>query len=104
MSKRYLLTIQRFRFDSRKYTSLTEPCCSRLLLRERDLVKQVLEFALTKTADEISELTHEETWEAAAEGEAIPLYATLSTGNGEITDDVIAWAKKQVQLTNAAVS
>ena len=48
-------------------------------------------------AGEISELTHEEIWEAAQEGEEVPLYATLASGKGEITERVKKWAESVVE-------
>jgi hypothetical protein len=44
------------------------------------------------TAESISNLTHDQVWEAANMGEVIPLYATLASSPGEITEEALAWA------------
>jgi hypothetical protein len=47
------------------------------------------------TANEISNITHDQVWEAAELGEEIPLYATFATA-GEITKEVRDWASDEV--------
>lgn len=44
------------------------------------------------TAASISELTHDQIWEAAAEGEQIPLVATLGALPAEVDDEIMVWA------------
>jgi hypothetical protein len=44
------------------------------------------------TATSISELTHDQIWEAAAEGEVIPLFATLGALPAEVDEDMQQWA------------
>ena|ERR1700733_1067877 len=44
------------------------------------------------TASSISDLSHNRIWEAANEGEELPLYVSLAGEAGEITPAVIAWA------------
>ena len=83
-------------YDTRKYTSLTEPNLDPLGEDDRILAVNVLTSVLGHTADEISELTHEEIWKAAAEGEEIPLCATLVSGQGQITNAVRKWANEEV--------
>ncbi len=85
------------RYESRKFLSIHPPDLSPLSEEDRRLAKAVLDFVCEHTANEISDITHEEVWAAAKEGEEIPLYATLVTGRGAITDDVKAWADSIVQ-------
>ncbi len=79
-------------YDSRKYISLEEPDTSSLSADDIDLAKTVLSSVLGHTANMISEMTHDIIWEAASDGEEIPLYATLASDRGAITDEVKAWA------------
>ena len=88
---------RKHRYDAREYISLVDPDPSLLSDYDRDVVKAVLGFVCDLTANEISDFTHEEVWSAAKEGEEMPLYATLATGRGEITDDVKMWADSIVQ-------
>jgi len=46
------------------------------------------------TAAEVSEQTHDQIWEAAQDGEEIPLYAIFASRRGAITDEVRAWANE----------
>ena len=79
-------------YDSRKFISLLEPDPGVLSDDEKGLAKHVLSVVLGYTANGISEATHDIIWEAADDGEEIPMYATLAADLGEITDDVRSWA------------
>ena len=81
-----------FQYAPRQYFSRTAPEFTHLSQTERDFAKRVLDAVCQYSANDISEATHEEIWEAAEEGEEIPLYATLASGKGEITNHVRAWA------------
>lgn len=84
-------------YDPYKYISLKDPEVGCLSEGDRRLAKDAINFVCGHSANEISDTTHDEVWSAAREGEEIPLYATLATGMGEITDDVKMWAESIVQ-------
>jgi hypothetical protein len=48
------------------------------------------------SANEISNLTHDQVWEAAEIGEEIPMFATFAARSGEITEEVRQWASQAV--------
>ena len=83
-------------YDPYRYISLVDPdsCLSQ---SDRSLAREAINFVCGHSANEISNTTHDEVWSAAKEGEEIPLYATLATGKGTITDDVKIWAESIVQ-------
>jgi len=81
-----------FMYEPRLYLSLREPECNELTQDDRKAAQHALGFVRNYSAFDLSEITHEEIWEAASEGEEIPLYAMLASGTGEITDEVLAWA------------
>lgn len=83
-------------YGATKYISCSEPDLLPLSSANRNLAKAVLNFVCGYTATEISEFTHDEAWDAALEGEEIPLFATLITGEGAITDETKEWAEKVV--------
>jgi len=62
------------------------------------LVDGVLEAICSgHTAASISQLSHDYVWESAAIGEEIPMAAAAFGGNfGEIDEDDLAWAQKEV--------
>lgn len=84
------------RYDPRKYISLQSANSDLLSEDDKGLVAEVLKFVCDQTANEISDLTHDDIWDAALEGEEIPLYATLASGKGEITKDIKAWAQEKI--------
>jgi hypothetical protein len=51
------------------------------------------------TASTISDLTHDRIWEAANEGEELPLWVSLAGQAGPITDDVLKWADSVIQAS-----
>ena len=88
-----------FQFDARVFTSLRQPKSGLLSVRERQIADAVLDGVMGRTANEISELSHDEAWEAARLGEVIPINATLGM-SGEVTEEVMEWAAEAVR--NAA--
>ena len=84
-------------YDPYQYISLKDPDVSCLSDDARRLAKTVINFVCGLTANEISDFTHDEVWNAAKEGEEIPLFATLASGKGAITEEVKAWAESIVE-------
>jgi hypothetical protein len=80
-------------YDSRKFISLVDPDPGVLSDDEKSLARSVLSAVLGHTANAISEMTHDIIWDAAEDGEEIPMYATLASERGAITEDVKAWAR-----------
>ena len=80
--KKIIVQEPEHRYDARKFISLESPDETRFKPDELELAKGILHAVLEYRAGETSELTHEEIWEAAQEGEEVPLYATLASGKG----------------------
>ena len=93
-----------YAYDSRKYIFRGRLESGILSDAEQAWAKLVLDYVCRHSANEISELTHEEIWDAAAEGEEIPLYATLASGKGAITDEVKIWARAAVEQIECAAA
>ncbi len=51
------------------------------------------------TASTISDLNHDRIWEAANEGEELPLYVSLAGEAGEITNAVTDWADSVIKAS-----
>jgi hypothetical protein len=79
-------------YDARKFISLVQPNPDVLSEDEKQLAKSVLSAVLGYTANAISEMTHDIIWDAAEDGDEIPMYATLASEKGTITEGVKAWA------------
>ena len=70
---------------------------------EQSIVKAVAaQICDDFTATEISEITHDEVWHAAADGEEIPMEATLVSDSGDYPYTVTHWADTVVDA-HAAV-
>ena len=85
-----------------RFISRSSPDESLIPVQERRLAERLLEMTRSRTADEISEMSHSASWEAASEGEEIPLCATLVTEEGAITEEAVSWASAIVQQRESA--
>lgn len=81
----------------RTFVSFDAPDMSPLSESDRQLAKDILDIFRRHPENAVSELTHDDVWEAAAMDEEIPMYATLAAERGEVTDEIMAWADEVVQ-------
>jgi Protein of unknown function (DUF4065) len=80
-------------YQTRLFYSLEQPDTSMFSDDEVEIIQSTLKVICENfTANSISELTHNEIWAAAVEGEEIPLNATLVSQRGEVTGEITAWA------------
>ena len=91
-----------YRFDTRKFIARSAPPSNALSDDERSIASSVLKAVLGYTANAISEMSHDVIWQAAGEGEEIPLHATLAGQSGEITEAVVDWATDAMAQHKAA--
>lgn len=89
-------------YTKREFVSLKEPNIDFFKAHEISLIDEVIETITNNhTATSISELTHDDIWEMAEIGEAIP-YETIMVANlGEIDENDIAWANEMIAHGNA---
>lgn len=87
-----------YKFDTRQFISRTSPRSDLLSQQERDVVKVVLDDLLGRSAGAVSEISHDQVWATAMEGETIPLCATLVAEPLGIRSDVREWAEQVVQV------
>jgi len=83
-------------FDVRKFLSLETAATDTLSHEEIELAREILSIVCGHTATDISDMTHDQVWEAARIGEEIPLHATLAGLEGAITDNVLSWADDRI--------
>ncbi|MBI1237996.1 MAG: DUF4065 domain-containing protein [Alphaproteobacteria bacterium] len=62
---------------------------------ETALLDAVIDFVCSRTANEISELSHSDVWQMAQLGERIPYYMAYSLAAGEVTDEDRDWAGEE---------
>jgi hypothetical protein len=87
-----------FQYEIRRFVSLHRPDATMFSPFEIGLVSAVMAHVCDRhTATSISDLTHDQIWDAANEGEELPLFATLASQPGEITDEVKEWANSVVE-------
>lgn len=79
-------------YKTRLFINLEDPDTSVFSSIESGVLTTVINTICNEhTASSIGDLSHDRTWEAANEGEELPLYASLAGTAGEITDDVLLW-------------
>ena len=79
----------------RHFFTLLPPENSVLSDQDRDILHSFSELICNGfTANEISDLTHDQVWEAAELGEEIPMFATFAQA-GPITSEVRLWASEK---------
>jgi hypothetical protein len=84
---------QRFNYLQREFVALTPASGTAFSEEDRDIIDQVVAWVCNEhTASSISELSHDGIWEAAEEGEEIPMFAVLGAAEGELTDTDRIWA------------
>lgn len=76
----------------RHFFTLAEPATETLSEQDKEVLSSFTDLICNNfSANEISDLTHDQVWQAAETGEEIPLYATFAQ-SGEITAEVREWA------------
>jgi Protein of unknown function (DUF4065) len=86
-----------FQYEIRRFVSLQKPDASMFSPVEIGIITAVLaEVCDRHTASSISDLSHDQIWDAANEGEELPLFATLASQPGEITEEAMGWADNVV--------
>lgn len=77
----------------REFISLASPDTGELSETDREWLKVYSQIICENyTASAISEISHDQVWEAADDGEEIPLYTIFASQAGAITDEVRDWA------------
>jgi len=84
-------------YKRRDFMSL-RPCKIRLLSEnDLDTIREVLGEVCNHSANIVSEMTHDQIWNAAGDGEEIPFFATLAASSGTISSDDKKWANQMVR-------
>jgi hypothetical protein len=87
----------------RHFMSMKEPNLAAVSAEDLALVDDMRAYICDNfSASAISQVSHDQVWEAANIGEVIPLEATLASQTGEITKDVRKWATSVVSRYEAA--
>jgi uncharacterized phage-associated protein len=90
-------TVNYFGFYKKHYNVHGEPKQGVLSDREVGLLKEIADFVRGKSANEISEISHNAAWEAAELGEVIPYQSVLMLVPVEIKDQDRQWALEAAQ-------
>lgn len=91
-----------FGFPQRQFISMCEPDKAVFSEQELSIINDVVDAICQRhTASSISDMSHDQVWEAAQIGEEIPLWATLAAAPGEITDRAKEWARSVIERVEA---
>lgn len=89
-------------YKTKLFYSLSEPDKSLFSEREMEIISVMTEaICRNHTATSVSDLSHDDIWEAAVEGEELPFYATLVSEPAEITPEITAWADSVLDSLHA---
>ncbi len=79
--------------DQTNYITTTEPTVE-LSKDETKLVDDIIkDITDNHTAGSISELSYDDIWKMAKDGEELPIYTCLVSRNGCVTDEMMEWAR-----------
>jgi uncharacterized phage-associated protein len=95
--KLHLETVEYFGFQKKQYVSLVAPDTSKLSNFDAQLLNEVIEFVIGRSAKEISALSHNVAWETARMGQRIPYAASLSLHPVEVTEEDIAAGSAEIR-------
>ncbi len=91
--KKIYIKNRKYMYDPVIYTSLEDPDVSTLSKREIGLLDSLINLICNDfSAIEISHISHDDIWKAAADGEEIPLTAMLVSDSGNYRREVQLWA------------
>jgi hypothetical protein len=78
----------------RMFVSLTDAPTDAFSEPEREVLDYIISHVCNHhSANSISELSHDRIWDAANEGEEIPMCATLVSSSAQMTPEVAKWAR-----------
>lgn len=78
--------------QKKDYVALRPYTRGRLTESEEAILQDVADFVRGRTAREISDLSHNAAWDAAAMGEVIPYFTALKLVPDEVTESDREWA------------
>ncbi|MBX9910929.1 MAG: SocA family protein [Beijerinckiaceae bacterium] len=83
------------------FESVRDPDSNELSFADRGLLDGILEFVRNHSATALSEISHNEAWQAFEIGDVIPYETAYWLVPTEVTDDDMAWAEAQMRATAA---
>lgn len=86
-----------FSYILREFIAIQPASVNIFSAQELEIIDTVLtQICDAHSASSISEITHDDIWKAAEDGEEIPLFAVMGSLSGVITDEDKAWANAVV--------
>ncbi len=82
-----------FGYKKKEFIALQPPDPAAFAEREVKIIDDVIvSICDHHTGTSISDLSHDQIWDAASIGEELPMFSTLAATEGEYTDDILVWA------------
>lgn len=89
--------VDHFGYTKKEFIALTRPDIKHFSGDEISLIDEVIEIICNgHTARSISDASHDDVWKLAEIGEEIPYNTVFAGVLGEITEDDVKWARKQL--------
>ena len=84
--------IRHYTFEGYEYTSCSKPDTSTLNSDELAIIDRQIAWISPRSANDVSDISHDATWDMYENGEEIPMYSVLAARTREVTAADIAWA------------
>lgn len=81
-----------YTYEQFEYISLTDPDISAFTAQEIDIMGRQIAWIYPMTAVQISEISHDRTWQIFQNGEEIPMFTVLAAKTRDITPEDLQWA------------
>lgn len=81
-----------YTYEQFEYISLADPDISAFTAQEIDIIGRQIAWIYPMTATQISEISHDRTWQIFANGEEIPMFTVLAATTRDATPEDLQWA------------
>lgn len=89
--------VRHYGYEQFEYISLSDPDITLFSVREIDVIGRQIAWIGPLPATEVSEISHDRTWEIFADGEEIPMFAVLASKTRDFTPEDMDWALEGVE-------
>lgn len=86
--------VRHYSYEQYEYLSLTDPDISPFSPQELDIIGRQISWIAPLHATQVSEISHDRTWEIFSDGEEIPMFAVLAAKTRDFTPEDMTWAQE----------
>lgn len=91
-NKILIRTVKNYCYDQFEYISLCSPDVSIFSAQQIDVICRQIAWICSLSAKDVSEISHDRTWDIIHNGEEIPMYSVLASKTRDLSADDLEWA------------